>query len=137
LDAPTFLHLVGSDQIGRLTDGPVVVDDPVGDAVGISIAERLAADGRAVWLVTGDLVAGTQLSRTGDLAPANARLARAGVQVVKRSTVIGVADGRVLIEDRYSGTKESLVASVLVESSYRLPAPDLASRVPRHLSCRV
>ena len=43
--------------------------------------------GRPVVLVTGDLVAGTQLSRTGDLAPANARLARAGVRVVKGSVV--------------------------------------------------
>ena len=40
----------------------------------------------AVTLVTPDQVAGTQLSRTGDLAGANARLQRAGVTRALRCT---------------------------------------------------
>jgi len=129
LDAATFFGLVESGELGRLPDGPVVVDDPVGDWVGIGVAELLAGQGREVALVTGDLVAGTQLSRTGDLAPANARLARAGVRSVKRSTVTAVIDGEVRVEDRYTGEKGSLAASVLVESSHRLPDEGL---VPGH-----
>jgi 2,4-dienoyl-CoA reductase (NADPH2) len=136
VDAAGFLGLVEAGGLERLPAGPVVVDDPIGDAVGISLAELLAAEGRTVSLITGDLVAGTQLSRTGDLAPANARLALAGVRVVKRSTVVGIADGRVVVEDRYSGTKDSLDASVLVESSYRLPAADLVPDDDRSPSAR-
>jgi 2,4-dienoyl-CoA reductase (NADPH2) len=68
-------------------------------------------------------VVGTQLSRTGDLAPANARLARAGVRLVKRSHVVGVSAGEVLVEDRYTGEKHQLAASILIESAYRVPAP--------------
>jgi 2,4-dienoyl-CoA reductase (NADPH2) len=131
LDAATLLRLREDDRIDELPAGPIVIDDPVGDAVGISIAELLAATGRTVSLVTGDLVAGTQLSRTGDLAPANARLARAGVHTVKRSTVTGVSGGAVQVEDHYSGVKDSLPASVLIESTYRLPAPPLDPRSPR------
>jgi 2,4-dienoyl-CoA reductase (NADPH2) len=125
LDAAAFLRLVEAGGLGRLPAGPVVIDDPIAEATGISLAELLAAEGRTVSIVTGDLVAGTQLSRTGDLAPANARLARANVRLVKRSTVLGIADGQVVVEDRYSGVKDSLDASVLVESSFRLPAPHL------------
>ncbi len=66
-------------------DGPVVVHDPVGGPAGVAMAEWLAAGGRTVTLVTPDQVAGTQLTRTGDLADANARLQRAGVTRALRS----------------------------------------------------
>ena len=130
LDAASFFGLVADGELGRLPQGPVVVDDPVGDWVGVGVAELLAGEGREVMLVTGDLVAGTQLSRTGDLAPANARLARAGVRTVKRSVVAAVAGGEVLVEDRYTGEKGSLRASVLVEASHRLPDERLVTGGP-------
>jgi hypothetical protein len=57
-----------------------VIDDPVGDAVGVGVAEWLAAvTDHPITLVTPDPVAGTLLARTGDLADANVRLQRAGV----------------------------------------------------------
>ncbi len=62
-----------------LPGGPVLVLDPVGGPVGVGVAEWLAQSGEEVSLVTPDPVAGTLLSRTGDLADANTRLQRAGV----------------------------------------------------------
>ena len=59
-----------------LPDGTVAVLDPVGDAVGVAIAERLAEAGRIVSIVSQDQVIGSQLALTGDLADANARLQR-------------------------------------------------------------
>ena len=56
-----------------------MVHDPVGGPAGVAMAEWLAAAGRTVTLVTPDQVAGTQLTRTGDLADANTRLQQAGV----------------------------------------------------------
>jgi len=53
--------------------------------MGCLFGGRLSETGHEVVLVTGDLIAGVQLSRSGDLAPANARLARAGVRVAKGS----------------------------------------------------
>jgi 2,4-dienoyl-CoA reductase (NADPH2) len=119
--AAGVLELARSGRLGELAPGPVVVDDPVGDAVGISVAELLAAEGRDLTLVTGDAVAGTQLSRTGDLAPANTRLARAGVRIVKRSVVISVGDGAVRLQDRYTGKEDTLAAALLVTAAHALP----------------
>ena len=53
-----------------LPSGPVVVWDPIGGPIAVSVAEALVADGREVALVTPDLIVGTLLSRSGDLAPA-------------------------------------------------------------------
>ena len=75
--------LTGS--LASVPDGPVVVHDPVGGPAGVAMAEWLAAAGRTVTLVTPDQVAGSQLTRTGDLADANARLQRAGVTRALRS----------------------------------------------------
>jgi len=63
---------------GALPGGPCVIWDPVGGPIGISVAELLAAD-REVALVTHDLIPGTQLARSGDLADASTRLQRAGI----------------------------------------------------------
>ena len=59
-------------------DGDVVVFDPIGGPIGVALAEELG--GRAV-LVTQDHIAGNELARTGDLAPANVRLAQALVRI--------------------------------------------------------
>ena len=76
------------DGPGQLPGGPIVIDDPVGDAVGVGLAEWLAADSdRPITLLAPDPVAGVQLSRTGDLADANVRLQRAGVSRQLRSRV--------------------------------------------------
>ncbi|HEV7709574.1 MAG TPA: mycofactocin system FadH/OYE family oxidoreductase 1 [Asanoa sp.] len=87
LDARTVL----TGGIDALPAGEVVVDDPVGGPIGVAVAEWLAAGGRSVRLVTPDPVAGTQLSRTGDLAPANTRLQQAGVGRELRSLLRGVS----------------------------------------------
>jgi mycofactocin system FadH/OYE family oxidoreductase 1 len=101
--------------------GPVVVADPVGDSVGVAVSELLAAQGRDVVLVTGDLIAGVQLSRSGDLAPANARLARAGVRLAKGSIVRQVSGGAVQLENTYTGEKEEVPAALLVEVTFGRP----------------
>ena len=128
--AAAVLELARSGRLSELAPGAVIVDDPVGDGVGISVAELLAAAGRDLTLVTGDAVAGTQLSRTGDLAPANTRLARAGVRIVKRSVVASVGDGAVRLQDRYSGEEDTLAAAVLVTAGHALPDDRLWARAP-------
>lgn len=104
----------------ELPDGPVVIDDPVGGPVAISVAELLAPD-HAITLVTQDTVAGTQLSRTGDLAAANGRLARAGVSIAKRSLVRGGGPEGVVVEDRYTGERSTVPAGCLVFAGHDLP----------------
>jgi 2,4-dienoyl-CoA reductase (NADPH2) len=103
-------------------DGPVVVHDPIGGPIAIALAEEL--EGRAI-LVTPDNVAGNELSRTGDLAPANTRLQQLGVTILRRSLLRLVRpgpDGVVAeIEDRYSGERTMIDCGAVVDCGFRLP----------------
>lgn len=140
---PTYATEHGADVRGAaemlerldadIPDGPVVVWDPVGGPVGISVAESLAADGSGVALVTPDLVVGTELSRSGDLASAGGRLLRAGVRLEKRTVLTRVVPGAAEVQDRFTGEPRRLEAAVVVDAGYRMPddalwrqAPDMA-----------
>ncbi|WP_052710629.1 mycofactocin system FadH/OYE family oxidoreductase 1 [Pseudofrankia sp. DC12] len=104
-----------------LVAGPVVVHDPVGGPVAVGIAEWLAAAGREVALVAPDQVAGTLLSLTGDLAPANTRLAQASVRRELRALVREIGDGHVVLEDVWTGARREIPCAALVDCGHRLP----------------
>jgi mycofactocin system FadH/OYE family oxidoreductase 1 len=111
--------------LASVPDGPVLVHDPVGGPAGIAMAEWLAAAGRTVTLVTPDQVAGTQLSRTGDLAGANARLQQAGVTRALRSLLRDVkpgrtGPGRALLEDAWTGEQREIGCAAVVDCGPRL-----------------
>jgi 2,4-dienoyl-CoA reductase (NADPH2) len=114
-----------SPDVDASAAGPVVVHDTVGGPVAVGVAEWLAAAGRDVSFVTADQIAGTLLSLTGDLADANTRLQRAGVHRELRAKVRRIADGRVHLEDVWTGEARSLEAAVLVDCGPRLPDEDL------------
>jgi 2,4-dienoyl-CoA reductase (NADPH2) len=84
-----------------------------------------AAAGREVHLATQDFIVGNELARAGDLAPANARLAQAGVVMHRRSILRSVAPSHVVIEDRFTGTRSSLDVAVVVDAGHRLPDDEL------------
>ena len=104
-------------------DGTIVVFDPIGGPIGVAIAEELGA--RAV-LVTQDNIAGNELARTGDLAPANTRLAQAGVTIERRTLLRSVRPGSVEVEDRYSGMRRIIEAVAVVDCGFRVPTDPLA-----------
>jgi mycofactocin system FadH/OYE family oxidoreductase 1 len=110
---------------GLLPAGDVVVDDPVGGPVGVGVAEWLASAGRRVALATPDQIAGTLLSRTGDLAPANTRLAQAGVRRERRALIREAAGGRAVLEDVWTGARREVPCAVLVDAGHRLPEESL------------
>ncbi|HEX6391886.1 MAG TPA: mycofactocin system FadH/OYE family oxidoreductase 1 [Acidimicrobiales bacterium] len=118
------LAVVQSDP-ATLANGPVVVDDPIGDWVGVGIAEWLSAAGKAVTIVSPDPVAGTLLARTGDLSATNVRLQRAGVRRQLRSRVRSVGAGEVWVEDVWTGEKTALPAALIVDCGHRLPEDSL------------
>lgn len=109
-----------------LPDGPVVVFDPVGDAVGVGVAELLAGQGRETAIVTQDQVVGTQLALTGDLADANGRLQRAGVRLEKRSLLREVHPDHLVLEDTFTAQRRTLPCATLIHCGHRLPNPQLA-----------
>ncbi|KQV20069.1 MULTISPECIES: mycofactocin system FadH/OYE family oxidoreductase 1 [unclassified Kitasatospora] len=118
-------ELAADPTAQSLPPGPVLVFDPIGDAVGVAVAELLAAAGRPTAIVTQDQVVGTQLALTGDLAAANTRLQQAGVTLHKRRTVLELHDGYALLEDVVTGRKERADCAVLVDCGHRLPERSL------------
>ena len=82
-------------------EGTVVIFDPIGGPIAVALAEELGD--RAV-LITQDNIAGNELSRTGDLAPSNTRLAQAGVTIERRTLLRVARPGEVDVEDRYSAS---------------------------------
>ncbi|MEI8240966.1 MAG: mycofactocin system FadH/OYE family oxidoreductase 1 [Actinomycetota bacterium] len=102
------------------SDGLVAVYDPIGGPIGVSVAEALG--GRGI-LITQDQIAGNELSRTGDLAPANVRLAQRGVRVERRSLLRAVTTEGVVLEDRFSGEQRLVECALVVNCGFRLPSP--------------
>jgi 2,4-dienoyl-CoA reductase (NADPH2) len=105
-----------------LPDGPIAVFDPIGGPIAVSLAEEL---GERATLITQDQIAGNELSRTGDLAPANARLQQRGVTIARRCLLRAVRSGEVEVEDRFSGERHTIPAVALVDCGFRLPADPL------------
>ena len=113
-------------------EGDVVVFDPVGGPIAVALAEELGA--RAV-LVTQDHIAGNELSRTGDLAPANARLARAGVRIERRTLLRAVRPGEAEVEDRFTGTRRTIPCAAVVDCGFRLPDEPLPGATAQAGDC--
>jgi mycofactocin system FadH/OYE family oxidoreductase 1 len=110
---------------GHLPEGSVLVLDTVGGPTGVSVAEKLRADGREVRIVTQDPIAGTLLSLTGDLADCNTRLQQAGVTRELKSLLRRASDGSALLEDVWTGQQRTVAADVVVDCGGRLPQEDL------------
>ncbi len=123
-------HAIASDavvldvatlRLGSVTlpdEGDVVVLDPIGGPIGVALAEELGT--RAV-LVTQDHIAGNELARSGDLAPANVRLAQAGVRIERRTIPREVRAGEVVVEDRFTGERRTIPCAAIVDCGFRLP----------------
>lgn len=112
--------------------GLIVILDPIGGPIGVDLAERLAE--RAL-LVTPDNIAGNELSRTGDLAPANVRLAQRGVSVLRRSVPRKVGTNSsgncvVTVQDRFSGQYSDIECVAVVDAGFRLPTDPIAAVAP-------
>jgi 2,4-dienoyl-CoA reductase (NADPH2) len=106
---------------GRTLRGDVVVLDPIGGPIGIAVVELALSAGAHVTLVTPDVVVGSQLSASGDLVAANARLAAGGADVVLHAVAVKVAERAVVVEDRFTGSIMSIPADQCVDAGHRLP----------------
>jgi len=130
LRAETILEALGAGRDDDLPVGAVALWDPIGGPIAVSLAERLSSR-QPVILITSDLIVGNQLAGTGDLASVNARLAQAGVRLLKRSVLRRVEAGFVAVEDRFDGRETLLDAQALIDCGYRTPLEESdASGIP-------
>jgi 2,4-dienoyl-CoA reductase (NADPH2) len=111
--------------------GDVLVWDPIGGPTGVAVAELLAGDGtdRTVHLATPDYIVGNELARSGDMGPANARLANAGVVLHRRRILRKVRKADVVLSDRFSNGVEEIAAAWVVDCGHRLPDDALAEQI--------
>ncbi len=107
-------------------EGTVVVFDPIGGPIGVALAEEL---GERAVLISQDNIAGNELSRTGDLAPSNTRLAQAGVTIERRTLLRRARPGEVEVEDKYSGQRRTIACTALVDCGFRLPTEPIDGAV--------
>lgn len=107
---------------GQLPSGPIALFDPIGGPIAVTLAEQL---GERAVLITQDQIAGNELSRTGDLAPANVRLQQRDVRIERRSLLRSVRHGEVELEDRFSGERRVVLADALIDCGFRLPTDPL------------
>jgi 2,4-dienoyl-CoA reductase (NADPH2) len=120
VDDPAMVVDVLDVRRGRpLPDGGIIVFDPIGGPIGVALAEDL---GERAVLVTHDHVAGNELSITGDLAPANVRLAQRGVRIERRTLLRRVRTGEVEVEDRFTGQRRVIPCAAVVDCGFRLPS---------------
>ena len=112
-------------------EGMIVLFDPIGGPIAVSLAEELGP--RAV-LITQDNIAGNELARTGDLAPANTRLAQRGVTIERRTLLrtvrpIGTGALEVEVEDRYTGRRRTIPCTAVVDCGFRVPTDPIDAAV--------
>lgn len=117
---------------GIPADGTVVLFDPIGGPIAVALAEEL---GERAVLITQDNIAGNELSRSGDLAPANVRLQQRSVRIERRSLLREVHADHVVVEDRFGAGRRRIDSVAVVDCGFRLPAPALDGRNLRAGDC--
>ena len=115
-----------------LPDGPIALFDPIGGPIAIALAEQL---GERAILITQDQIAGNELSRSGDLAPANVRLAQCGVRIERRSILRSARAGEVEVQDRFSGERRTIACAALIDCGFRLPTESIAGATAQAGDC--
>ncbi|CAB4733289.1 MAG: mycofactocin system FadH/OYE family oxidoreductase 1 [Actinobacteria bacterium] len=109
------------DDPESLPQGAVLIWDPIGGPIGVALAELLAERGVEVHIATQDNIVGNELARSGDLAPANARLLQAGVHLHPRMLLRSVSAEGATLEDRFSAQRQQLPVAVVIDAGHRLP----------------
>ena len=124
IDDPLMVFDIVEVRRGRqLPAGKIALFDPIGGPIAVALAEEL---GERAILITQDQIAGNELSRTGDLAPANVRLAQRGVTIERRTLLRVVRTGQVEVEDRFTGQRRTIACAAMVDCGFRLPGDPIA-----------
>lgn len=131
-DDAIVLDIVDVHAGAPLPEGPIALFDPIGGPIAIALAEQLGA--RAI-LITQDQIAGNELSRSGDLAPANTRLAQLGVQIERRSILRSALAGAIELQDRFSGERRTVACAALVDCGFRLPSDPIVDAIAQAGDC--
>lgn len=110
---------------GASISGPVVVFDDDHYYIGGVIAEKFAAAGNKVTLVTPAAHVSSWTHQTLEATVILGRLLSLGVEVLTYSTVASLHDGEVLLEHTLTGERRPVPCAGLVTVTARLPSEQL------------
>jgi mycofactocin system FadH/OYE family oxidoreductase 1 len=124
IEEPSMIFDIADVRRGAaLPNGSIALFDPIGGPIAVALADEL---GERAIVITQDHIAGNELSRTGDLAPANVRLAQRGTTIERRALLRSVRSGEVEVEDRFTGARRTIACAALVDCGFRLPTEPIA-----------
>ncbi len=109
------------EALEAVVPGHAAIWDPIGNNVGIAVAELLAHRGRSVTFITPDAIAGTLLALTGDLPGANVRLQQAGVAFQRRQRLVAIGGGSASLRHVYTAAATEIAVASIVDCSARIP----------------
>jgi dimethylamine/trimethylamine dehydrogenase len=126
----TLAHIFTPEQImdggKEIPGGPVVVYDCDGYFMGVSLAEKLAKEGRAVTLITPFDNAASYMELTLEAPRMHRLLHSLQVQILPRSLVTRVAIDHVRVEDVVTGYEsDEVAAAAIVLVTQREPRAEL------------
>ena len=114
LEFPERVRTPDDIMRGAAVESPVVVFDDDHYYMGGVIAEKLAADGHDVLLVTPESLVSAWTAYTLELTRIQIRMREAGVSVVANHAVSALGDGSVTIEPEYGGDPFERACATLV-----------------------
>lgn len=122
------------DEPDRLAGRRVVIWDPIGGPIGVSVAELALRHAGEVHLVTPDQIVGNELARSGDLGPVNSRLQSGGAVLHRRSVVSALDTNGLWVTHRFSGERSLIEADLAIDAGHRRPAPEGVEQRPAGLA---
>ena len=120
-------HVLTPDDImgGAEVDGPVVVYEDDHFYMASVVAEKLAADGHAVTVVTPGFTVARFTEFTLELVPIHRRLAEIGVRIVSNHKITRIDVDSVHVSDIYAGTDTTLECNNIIMVAGRTPNTSL------------
>jgi 2,4-dienoyl-CoA reductase (NADPH2) len=120
--AERLLEEMRHGRVPDLPEGPLLVWDPVGGPVAVSLAVALVRR-HPLILATPDAVAASMVAATGDLAAANARLMAAGIAIRRNVHLVATGSGWADLQSRVTGDIERLEVAAVIDAGFRQPRP--------------
>jgi len=123
-------HVFAPDDVleGRVKQGPVVLFDDDHNYLGALLAEKLAADGHRVTLVTPASVVSEFTLRTLEQARIQSRLIERGVTIRQQANLAAIEKNGVRLACVYSGREDELEAGSVVLVTSRVPNEQVCHR---------
>ncbi len=117
--------VMSGEFLARAPAGPVAIFDDDSFYLGSVIAEKLRADGRAVFYITPDDSVASWSANTLEYRHIQWRLHKLEVEQITAHNIVAFAEDHLLLEQVWSGRQRRLDCAALITITARLPNEEL------------